>query len=256
MPGKWIASDARKKIPVLYKKGLSVYAIARQLGIGSSSVSRHLKWNGVKTKSGQFKRRYALQLVSKALMEYSDGVLISDILAKYGISRSTLVAARKEAHVPIRKNGRKRKPVSHTGNKACSGKGGCGKEKPISCFTFSKQYQRYATVCKECRSRKEKEFRKTPEGKRASRISSLKRHGMSIEDFDAMLKKQNGGCGICGNTENKVRGNGLFVDHCHISGKIRGLLCHHCNAALGHFDDNVVNLRSAIAYLKANITVS
>lgn len=66
-----------------------------------------------------------------------------------------------------------------------------------------------------------------------------------------MLKKQNGGCAIC---KSKVSGGkGAFhVDHCHKTGKIRGLLCHFCNVGLGVFKDDVKTLSVAIAYLKKN----
>jgi len=46
--------------------------------------------------------------------------------------------------------------------------------------------------------------------------------------------------------------NLLYVDHCHSSGKVRGLLCHHCNTALGKFQDSVEVLSSAIDYLRKN----
>lgn len=42
----------------------------------------------------------------------------------------------------------------------------------------------------------------------------------------------------------------LVVDHCHSSGKVRGLLCHNCNRALGLFQDSMSSLTRAIEYLK------
>jgi hypothetical protein len=41
----------------------------------------------------------------------------------------------------------------------------------------------------------------------------------------------------------------LHVDHNHMTGKVRGLLCHHCNVGIGHFEDNIVLLSNAITYL-------
>lgn len=57
---------------------------------------------------------------------------------------------------------------------------------------------------------------------------------------------QNNQCKICG----IIPENRLFVDHCHISGKIRGLLCRDCNIGLGYFRDSEENLAKAIVYLK------
>ena len=81
--------------------------------------------------------------------------------------------------------------------------------------------------------------------------SQLKqRFGMTLEDYDRMLMEQNGKCFICDvhHTE-AVRGK-LNVDHCHTSGKVRGLLCFNCNTALGKFKDDIELLEKAIAYLK------
>jgi hypothetical protein len=55
------------------------------------------------------------------------------------------------------------------------------------------------------------------------------RTGLSVEEYDAMLKAQGGGCAICGNPPKTRR---LDVDHDHKTGKVRGLLCHRCNRAL------------------------
>jgi len=56
-----------------------------------------------------------------------------------------------------------------------------------------------------------------------------KRLGLSLEDYDALLVAQGGGCAICGTTPKSRR---LHVDHDHKTGKVRGLLCMRCNRAL------------------------
>jgi hypothetical protein len=64
-----------------------------------------------------------------------------------------------------------------------------------------------------------------------------------------MLKDQNGTCKICKtNTSGTKRGN-FAVDHCHKTGKIRGLLCSNCNVGLGYFDDSVELMEEAKQYL-------
>ncbi len=68
-----------------------------------------------------------------------------------------------------------------------------------------------------------------------------------------MLFAQNEACAICKNPETaKHKGvlKKLAVDHCHISLKIRGLLCSNCNQALGKFKENLETLINAINYLK------
>jgi hypothetical protein len=60
-----------------------------------------------------------------------------------------------------------------------------------------------------------------------------------------MLELQQGKCAICEKSSDKH----LFVDHCHTTGKIRGLLCQHCNTLLGMAFDDTNILLSAVAYL-------
>lgn len=72
------------------------------------------------------------------------------------------------------------------------------------------------------------------------------------EQYQYMYDLQNGVCLICAQTT-EGRGkakNRLAVDHNHTTGKIRGLLCSHCNTALGLFRDNVSLLQSAVMYLQ------
>lgn len=85
----------------------------------------------------------------------------------------------------------------------------------------------------------------------ASRKSKLKvYYGMSLEDYNRMLRQQDGGCAIC--KTDIPGGKGRFaVDHCHETGLIRGLLCNRCNIGLGHFRDDITHLEKAIIYLQA-----
>lgn len=72
----------------------------------------------------------------------------------------------------------------------------------------------------------------------------------SYEDYLAMLERQGGVCAICHQPETEKRQRCLNVDHDHVTGKVRGLLCSNCNHALGQFDDNPETIRKAIAYLQ------
>lgn len=74
---------------------------------------------------------------------------------------------------------------------------------------------------------------------------------LTIEDYDNMVKEQKGLCKICNNPPD-TKHNKLYVDHCHNTKKIRGLLCHGCNAGIGLLKDNTDILRKAIEYLDKN----
>ncbi len=78
--------------------------------------------------------------------------------------------------------------------------------------------------------------------------------GMSIQEYENLFEKQGGHCAICREAEVLVRKNGvvkrLAVDHCHATGRVRGLLCLSCNHILGNAKDNIRVLEDAIEYLK------
>ena len=89
---------------------------------------------------------------------------------------------------------------------------------------------------------------------KASTHKYLKRvYGITYRQYRLMHEAQGGLCKICG-TEGFVMANHhkmkLVVDHCHATGKVRGLLCHNCNRALGLLKDSIDNLSKAIDYLK------
>lgn len=85
-----------------------------------------------------------------------------------------------------------------------------------------------------------------------SRLKKARKHVVRIhpEHYKVLFDLQGGKCGICGtDSGSNGRGDKLAVDHCHISGNIRGLLCHKCNTALGLLNDDRVRLKAAIHYL-------
>lgn len=76
-----------------------------------------------------------------------------------------------------------------------------------------------------------------------------KKYGMTIEEHDALFASQGFACGACGSDSPNSK-KGWSTDHCHETGKVRGILCHHCNVGLGHAKDDVGALRAWIAYLE------
>lgn len=84
----------------------------------------------------------------------------------------------------------------------------------------------------------------------------LKRnYNLTLENYDNMLKEQNGVCAICGKKETnrsnpKGKIDSLRVDHCHKTGRVRGLLCSECNFGISKFKDDIELIKKAIQYLK------
>lgn len=79
-----------------------------------------------------------------------------------------------------------------------------------------------------------------------------KNYGITLDQFNSLLKRQNGVCAICGmKSEKKL----IFpvVDHCHKTNVVRGILCALCNKAIGLFKDDVSRMRKAIEYLERSI---
>lgn len=81
-----------------------------------------------------------------------------------------------------------------------------------------------------------------------------KRYGIDWERYNELLEKQDHKCAICGSSDSQSeRTSGkLFIDHCHSTGKVRGLLCSKCNHALGQFNDQEDLLLKAVEYLRSN----
>lgn len=109
-----------------------------------------------------------------------------------------------------------------------------------------KTYQaEYYITNKAKANKRAKEWRVTNPGK--MREYSLKWHyGMTVEDYESMLKNQDNVCAICHTLPSKKH---LVVDHAHDTNIVRGLLCSNCNTGLGLFKDSIDNLSSAIMYL-------
>jgi hypothetical protein len=84
------------------------------------------------------------------------------------------------------------------------------------------------------------------------RKSTLRRYGITAEQYDALLVAQNKCCAICKAPAPKGDKKYFSIDHDHSSGKVRGLLCDPCNQAIGLLEDSVVSLSNAIDYLKAH----
>lgn len=80
--------------------------------------------------------------------------------------------------------------------------------------------------------------------------------GIPIELYEAMLGLQGGGCAICRIDLAGLNKKHVHVDHDHVTGRVRAILCHHCNVGIGHFKDDPGLLHSAINYLRRHAAFS
>lgn len=163
--------------------------------------------------------------------------------------------------------------------KCCTG---CKKIQPVHEFKKSSNGDRLASKCRDCRRAacrswylrnieserqrardrmkvygpKERERNKkwaleNPEKARYHSRKKLlgQKYNMTIEEHDALFAAQNFSCAACG-SETPNSKKGWSTDHCHASGIVRGILCHHCNVGIGHAKDNIEVLRMWISYLE------
>lgn len=75
-------------------------------------------------------------------------------------------------------------------------------------------------------------------------------YGITLDQYEEMLKAQGGVCAICKDECNRKTTKRLCVDHDHMTGVVRGLLCFQCNAGIGKFKDRPAALLAAIKYLE------
>ena len=126
----------------------------------------------------------------------------------------------------------------------------CEVEKKYSEFHASSKRNPHdiAYSCKECVNKKRKKLY-DPELARNKMFKN--KYGITLDDYNRMLKIQNNRCAICNGTATGNRSQKyLSVDHCHTTGKVRGLLCFTCNTGIGSIKDDDELLEKAIAYLR------
>ncbi len=130
---------------------------------------------------------------------------------------------------------------------------GCDRELPREAFHNDRgKKDGLQSKCKSCQyARYLERLAEDPVKVRAIASASQAKHrkrrmyGITNEIYDAMVAEREGRCDICQGVPPK-----LFVDHCHVGGHVRGLLCHGCNTGLGGFKDSPVAMQAAIRYLQ------
>ena len=140
------------------------------------------------------------------------------------------------------------RPIQKEGTKVCTS---CGVEKDINEFylrggSYSPNSRK--SKCKTCDiERVRKRHQENPERTKNNDLKRL--YGITLNEYNQMLANQNHKCITCGTTEPGGKHGKFMVDHSHITGKVRGLLCKRCNIALGEVGDNIDTLQKMIQYL-------
>ena len=131
----------------------------------------------------------------------------------------------------------------------------CGVEKPLT--EFSKNRSRKDGLfhyCKPCSVAAARASASKPAGKLRAQSWKLKQYGISLEDFERMLAEQEGRCAVC-KVELQVGGSCktcVVVDHCHDTGKVRGLLCSRCNVSIEMAGGTATRLRALADYVETH----
>lgn len=133
---------------------------------------------------------------------------------------------------------------------------GCGKPRVLGPDFYTDRDGLPRIKCKACHNAESEAWRRAnPQRHRANvrrvnhRIHLLRRYGLSVEDFDALVAQSDGRCSIC--KEHETRKRRLSLDHDHETGRLRGFLCSRCNLLIGNARDSVALLKMAVAYLSA-----
>lgn len=139
--------------------------------------------------------------------------------------------------------------------------GTCKTEKSVEEFNWKKKDLYRNSVCRSCHSVYRKQHYKDNKQKYIDKARKWERenkdrvkanvrayratkYGISLKEYEVLLKKCNGLCMIC------IKNEATCIDHCHESGEVRGLLCRPCNLALGFFRDNLSSIKNATKYLE------
>ena len=124
----------------------------------------------------------------------------------------------------------------------------CKKILLLCCFSTAKSKRDgKQSRCRECCKIVQRRIRKENVTKiKETRL--LKEYGITLAQQNDLLQSQENKCAICFS----LLGPRANTDHCHKTGKVRGMLCYPCNAMLGYAKDNIETLQNAIEYLKKN----
>lgn len=130
----------------------------------------------------------------------------------------------------------------------------CHVDKPIAEFSkASRNSSGVQSYCKSCAKTYHKKYKQlNPE--KSTDAHYKRSFGMTLDDVRALLHTQNNQCALCNVELSVLQGRGFstnaHVDHDHITGKVRGILCGNCNTALGKLGDSIESIERVLSYLK------
>ena len=128
----------------------------------------------------------------------------------------------------------------------------CHRTRKLQYFPKSKiavsGYYSYCYDCKRSINRLQDERRHESRKLSQKNAYLLRTYGITLDTYNRMLEAQNHQCAICRRDNDDIRK--FAVDHDHLTGKVRALLCHNCNKGLGMFQDNADLLQKASKYLE------
>lgn len=132
----------------------------------------------------------------------------------------------------------------------------CKETKPLTDFcNLQRNKDGLHSNCRICKQKSERDyFHQNPHAKAKRLINNrLFKYNINIDQFNGFLIKQNYCCAICKiHLDEQTFNTTSHIDHCHLTNKVRGLLCSQCNVGLGHFYDSEDSLLNAVAYLRDN----
>lgn len=232
--GRRVHTEALARFDERIAAGDTLADAARSSGLSMSTCQRRLR---AQEESSHRKRADVLRFSQ-------DLAAVTPCLAN-GCERTVEVPTKGVCHAhykKLRRWGQYESPDALlVGDRTCLS---CGETKPMVQFGLHKaSLGGRVRRCRECGKGAVKDAKK--------RHRLLHKYGMTESDYDRMVVEQSGRCLICGQPPDATTQHGrLYIDHCHASGKVRGLLCHGCNVALGHMRDMPERLEAAAAYLR------
>jgi hypothetical protein len=127
----------------------------------------------------------------------------------------------------------------------------------MQCATCATEFepQRYREgrnrfCSRECNERE----RRASGRQRTASLRSYYKRRYGLTELEVATLRKLAVCGICGTDEPQGRHGNFQIDHDHVTGEVRGVLCHNCNLMIGHAQDDPDILRAAIAYLEGDLT--
>lgn len=219
----------------LYEAGLSMKQVAAQIGVSVGAVHRRLALSGIQRRKPRPKLSLSPVQSKDVRHLYVEGKTLAEIGQTFGASRSQIRSHLIRIGQPLRRKRERllagEQPLQ-VGFRRCSD---CRTVDDLA--AFSKKSSR----CRPCEAAH-------------GRSTNLKlSYGISENDYEKMLAAQGGVCRACKNPESmKRRGSQsrLSVDHCHRTGRVRGLLCSGCNTAIGLLKDDPARAEAIARYLR------